>query len=178
MENRPIINSNWGRTDKIPEILCLWSWLTTWMGNPYQSFTPILPLHPNGMRYVTCSGHKSSPGVGLFFITILYRSLSILKKYLSILNAPITILQVNAEKIDKSAIRRIRYLRLSLRVLLGRTTFQSASLDIQQKNKLREEFFPHLFGIIFMPMTYFFYDLISVNTQKINLAKKRYEIHT
>lgn len=157
MQNRPLIKVVPAAPDKALEwlafLLLLFSWgfiLFNYAGLPDS-----IPIHYNGSGQADGFGGKGHLLMLPIVSTVLYAVLSLLNRYLHLLNYPVHITRENALKQYTLAGRLLRYLKCVVVLLFGSIAFQTIQNAKGMASGLGIWFLPLSLGLIFIPLLYF-----------------------
>lgn len=158
MSNRPKLKLNLTTADRVIEVVGLICLIGLWIFtlSNYYSLPETIPIHYNGAGEVDRIGEKWNILALPIVSSILFIGLTILNKYPHVFNYPSTITQENALDYYTNATRLIRFLKLVILIIFGFIVFKTIQNVNRNAVGLGNLFFPLAFGIVLIPMIYYF----------------------
>ncbi|MFO0323361.1 MAG: DUF1648 domain-containing protein [Bacteroidota bacterium] len=168
MQARPKIKLELTTADKIFEFV---GWISMVMVcvftiSNYEKLPDIIPIHFGADGHADGYGRKLNILLLPFIATVLFIGLTILNRFPHVFNYPTYITEENAYRQYTNATRLIRYLKFIIVIIFGIIAFQTCEYAKVKTMGLGVWFLPLIFGLIFIPLTYFLIKMLKEKDKK------------
>lgn len=155
--------------DKFLEIIALLLLIFFWIFNVvhFKDLPETIPIHFNGSGTADGFGSRASIFALPIIGTILYIGLTVLQKYPNYSNFSVKITEENAQYQYTNSTKMLRVLKIIILILFFMIDYFTMLTAVGKEDGLGKWFLPFTFGILIVPIVYFFIQSKKSNKPKL-----------